>query len=145
MKYTIMQEVNPTSGDIQVLGHGIMAHAAQQRGHQPIEFFAFFIRDEDNQIGGGCSGCNLYGCLYVDQLWVQDSLRGHGYGTQLMLAAEKLGRKMGCTFSAVNTMDWEALGFYKKLGYVVEFERHGFLKDSVFYFLRKEYAENINQ
>ena len=35
-------------------------------------------------------------------------------------------------------MDWEALDFYKKLGYYVEFERHGYLKESVFYFLRKD-------
>jgi hypothetical protein len=34
-------------------------------------------------------------------------------------------------------MDWEARGFYGKLGYHIEFERHGFLKNSVFYFLRK--------
>jgi hypothetical protein len=36
------------------------------------------------------------------------------------------------------TFEWEALDFYKKLGYYVEFARHGFDKDSVFYFLRKD-------
>lgn len=56
-----------------------------------------------------------------------------------MLAAEKFGKENGCTFAAVNTMDWEALDFYKTLGYEVEFERHGFQKDSIFYFLRKNF------
>lgn len=37
-------------------------------------------------------------------------------------------------------MDWEALGFYQKLGFIIEFERRGFLKDSVFYFLRKKFS-----
>ncbi len=37
----------------------------------------------------------------------------------------------------VNTMDFEALNFYKKLGYMVEFERRGFEKDSIMYFLCK--------
>lgn len=138
MKYKITQEANPKPDEVQVLGDGIMAYATQKKGHKPIEFFAFFIRDENNKICGGCSCCNLYGCLYVDQLWLQENLRGKGYGTQLMLAAEKLGKEIGCTFSTVNTIDWEALGFYKKLGYKVDFERHGFLKDSIFYFLRKE-------
>lgn len=144
MKYKITQETNPKYDDVQVLGDGIMEYASQRKGHKPIEFFAFFIRDENNQICGGCSCCNLYGCLYVDQLWVQETLRERGYGTQLMLAAEKLGREIGCTFSTVNTMDWEALDFYKKLGYEIEFERHGFLKNSTFYFLRKSIHNNVS-
>jgi len=37
-----------------------------------------------------------------------------------------------------HTFDWEALDFYKKLGFYVEFERKGFDKNSVFYFLRKD-------
>jgi hypothetical protein len=35
-------------------------------------------------------------------------------------------------------MDWEALPFYQKLGYEVEFTREGFQKNSKMYFLRKE-------
>ena len=50
---------------------------------------------------------------------------------------EKFGKEKGCTFATVNTMDWEALGFYKRQGFTIEFERHGFKKESVFYFLRK--------
>ena len=57
-----------------------------------------------------------------------------------MLEAEKFGRSKGCNFAAVNTMNWEALEFYKKLGYHIEFERHGFFKDSIFYFLRKDFV-----
>ena len=77
--------------------------------------------------------------MYVDQLWVDESLRGKGYGTRLMQAAEELGKKKKCISAAVNTMSWEALDFYKKLGYHVEFERHGVAKNSIFYFLRKDF------
>ncbi len=55
-----------------------------------------------------------------------------------MQATEKHAIETGCTFLTVNTMDWEALDFYKKLGYYVEVERHGFEKNSIFYFLRKD-------
>ena len=131
-------EENPNSEDIQVLGDGIMEYAKQQRGLNPLDFFAFFIRDETNTIMGGCNGCTLYGSLYLDQLWVSDSIRHQGMGTQLIEAAFQYGKDKGCTFATVNTMDWEALGFYQKAGFIIEFERHGFLKDSIFYFLRKE-------
>lgn len=139
MKFSISYEPNPHHDNILALWNGIAEYAKQEKGHNPIESFAFFIRDEQNVIHGGCSCCNLYGCLYIDSLWVDESLRSKGYGTQLMTLAEKWGKEQGCTFATVNTMDWEALGFYKKLGYKIEFQRHGFLKDSIFYFLRKDF------
>ena len=137
MKYLLVYEKTPSNEDIQIIANGYMKNAQRIKGHKPIDFFAFFIRDENKTIKGGCNGNTLYGCLYIDGLWVSEGLRGQGFGTQLMQAAEKYAIKSGCTFLAVNTMDWEALDFYKKLGYYVEFERHGFEKDSIFYFLRK--------
>lgn len=138
MKYTISYEKNPYPDDIQILNDGIMEHAKQKKGMKQLDFFAFFIRDEEGGIVGGCAGDNMYGCLFVGQLWVEKELRDKGYGTQLMEAAERLAKKNGCNFMAVNTMDWEALDFYKNLGFYVEFERHGFDKNSIFYFLRKD-------
>lgn len=139
MKYKITFEANPHPKDLQKINKGIMDYAQQQKGHKPLEFFDFFIRDENNILRGGCGGNTLYGCLHIDQLWLEASLRGQGFGTQLVLAAEQFGQEQGCTFATVNTMDWEGLDFYKKLGYKVEFERHGFEKNSIFYFLRKDF------
>lgn len=79
----------------------------------------------------------MYGQLYVSQLWVDEKLRGQGYGTKLMQLAEAHAKENNCSFVAVNTMNFEAPEFYKKLGFYVELERHGFDKDSIFYFLRK--------
>ena len=142
MTYKIVYEANPRHEETQLLGNGIMAYAKQKMEFDPINFFAFFIRDDNNEIRGGCNGCNLYGCLYIDQLWIEESLRSKGYGTSLMETAEKWGIANGCTFSAVNTMSWEALEFYKKRGFYIEFERRGFLKDSIFYFLRKDFSND---
>lgn len=80
----------------------------------------------------------FYGSLYVDLLWVESSLRGQGVGRRLMVSVEALAHKHQCHFIAVNTMEWEALDFYLKLGFFVEFERQGFDKGSVMYFLRKD-------
>ncbi len=135
--YPITFEAHPSSDDIQRLYDGISAYAKHQKGIRPFEFFAYFIRDQNNNILGGCNGNTLYGCLYIDSLWVADSLRGQGYGTKLIGAAEQYGLEHACTFAAVDTMDWEALGFYKKLGFEIECERHGFIQDSICYFLRK--------
>ncbi len=137
MPYTITLELNPSSTDIQVLGDGIIEYAREVTQHRPMEFFACFIRDNHNKILGGCNGSTLYGCLYVDQLWVSQTLRTQGYGRQLIEKALEFGIAKGCSFAAVNTMDWEALEFYQKLGFEIEFQRTGFDHHSTFYFLRK--------
>lgn len=133
-----MYEKNPNPDDIQLLNDGISAQTKQKKGMKPLDFFAFFIRDSNGNIVGGCAGDNMYGGLFVGQLWVSEPLRGKGYGTKLMLKAEALAKESKCNFIAVNTFDWEAPEFYKKLGFYVEFERKGFDQNSVFYFLRKD-------
>lgn len=138
MKYDIKYEPNPKIEDIDILWKGISENAVQLGGHQPGRAYAYFLRDEHDQIKGGCSGYLFYGCLYVDLLWVDKLLRGNNYGVKLMEHAEQLASENNCHFITVNTMDFEALDFYKKLGYLVEFERHGFSKNSIMYFLRKD-------
>ncbi|STY78953.1 N-acetyltransferase GCN5 [Legionella wadsworthii] len=132
---------NPDPDDVQILTNRIKAYAKQQRGFESLDFFACFIREADNSIVGGCSGGTLYGGLHVDNLWVSESIRHQGWGTKLMQETLKYGSEKGCAFATVNTMDWEAIEFYKKLGFELEFERHGFQKNSIFYFLRKELQE----
>jgi GNAT superfamily N-acetyltransferase len=137
MKYTTTYENHPTTEDIQVLSNGITSYAVEKKFQKPLQPFAFFIRDEDGKIRGGCNGVLLYGCMHVDQLWIEEPLRKKGYGTQLMQAVEKLAKENECQFLSVNTMSWEALDFYKKLGFEVDLARHGYANDSIFYFLRK--------
>ena len=143
MKYSIIHVSDPKHEDIQVLYDGLKEHMIANRNLKPISFFGYFIKDDDGNIVGGCNGCFLYGCLVVDTLWVAESLRGQGYGANLMQMAERIGMENECRFMTVNTMDWEALDFYKKLGFYVEFERKGFDKGSIFYFLRKELTWNF--
>lgn len=137
MTYTIRLETNPSPSDTQILCDGITREAQKKKGLTPVSFFAFFIRDENGKILGGCNGDILYGQLYVSQLWVDEKLRGQGYGTKLMQSAEEHAKQHKCSFISVNTMNFEAPEFYKKLGYFIEFERHGFDKDCTFYFFRK--------
>ncbi len=140
MTYKIDYEKNPSAADLQVLNDGIMKEHIIKKQMKPLAFFAYFIRNDQGRILGGCAGDNMYGGLFVGQLWVKEELRGKGYGTQLMSLAEELAKKSQCRFMTVNTFEWEALDFYKKRGFYVEFARHGFDKESVFYFLRKDLA-----
>jgi GNAT superfamily N-acetyltransferase len=138
MKFQVTHTLAPLQKDIEILGKGISQNAKEKRNLDPVEPFAFFIRDENNEIRGGCNGNIGYEWLYIDQLWVDKSLRGQGYGSTLMQAALNLAAEKKCLHAAVNTGDWEALDFYKKFGFRVELKRDGLANNSLFYFLRKD-------
>lgn len=100
--------------------------------------FAFFIRDEKNQIIAGCNGSVVFGSIYTDQLWVHPDHRKKRLGHQLMEAVHDYGLKSGCSMATVATMSFQgAKTFYEKLGYVSDFERIGYAKNSSFIFLKR--------
>ncbi len=48
MTFKLSFEANPNPEDTQTLIRGITDYAKQQRGFDALDFFAFFIRDENN-------------------------------------------------------------------------------------------------
>ena len=57
--------------------------------------------------------------MYVDILWVQEDHRKKGIGSKLLQAAEEEARRRGCHHVHLDTMSWQAPGFYQKQGYSV--------------------------
>jgi len=133
----IIYTSQPSLEEIQALYDGIATHAQLKKNQPPIESFGFFVYSDSQKVLAGCNGAILYGCLYIDSLWVDEAMQHQDFGARLIASAECLGKEKGCLFSTVNTMDWEALGFYQKLGYEIEFQRMGYLNESTMYFLRK--------
>lgn len=121
----------------EILYHGISEGAHHAKGLSSIRPFSVFIKDQKENVFGGVSGAIFYGSLYVDSLWIDKILRLQGWGTKLIREAENIGRKQGASFVTLNTMDWEALPFYQKLGYSIEFTREGYEKNSKMFMLRK--------
>ena len=84
-------------------------------GHTALNIVEY---DGDNIIGGILGG-TYWGWLYVDILWVDEKYRRQGLGSKLLAEAEKEAIRRGCHHVHVDTMSWQAPGFYKKHGYEV--------------------------
>lgn len=136
--YYLERQEESIPQDEQVLFDGISDDAVKKKGMERIKPFRVYIKDPNQAVVGGATGVTFYGCLYVDMLWVEESIRNRGFGKKIMEEAEKIARERECTFATLNTMDWEALPFYQKLGYRIEFVREGYKKTSKMYMLRKE-------
>lgn len=135
--YHIEHQQSGSEACQELLFNGINEQSKQAKGMRPMRTFSIAIKDNNNTLVGGANGVCYYGCLYVDMLWIDKALRGLGWGTKLMREAEAFGLEHGATFATVNTMDWEALPFYQKLGYEIEFVREGYENESKLYMLRK--------
>lgn len=125
----------PASEDIDFLTQKINQETPDFGEAHP---FAFFIRDESNQIIAGCNGSVIFGSIYTDQLWVHPAHRKNGLGHKLMEAVHDYGRKSGCAMATVATMSFQgAKTFYERLGYLSDFERSGYTQNSSFIFLKR--------
>ena len=86
---------------------------------QPIKVINFIMRDDEDQIVGGITGTIFWHRLYIDFLWMEESLRGNGYGGNLLMEIESFAREQNCRLIQLDTFSFQAPDFYRKNGYEV--------------------------
>lgn len=102
----------------------------------PDEEFLVVMRENGKIVAG--TVCELdWGWLFFDVVWTSESVRGKGYGTLIMNAAETYALMQGVSSAYLMTTSFQARPFYEKLAY----ERYGFQEDRppghVFHYMRK--------
>jgi ribosomal protein S18 acetylase RimI-like enzyme len=85
--------------------------------------FAFILSNEKDEVFGVLKAYAAFAEVYVEDLWIDESLRRRGYGRQLLQALENHFK--GKDYNNINlvTNEFQAPAFYKKCGYEVEFIR----------------------
>lgn len=76
-----------------------------------------FLRTAEGELLGGLIGKIYRNALFVDKLFVEDNLRGQGWGERLLSRAESIAKKDGAAFAHLDTFSFQAPDFYEKLGY----------------------------
>lgn len=140
--YKVIVDYEPTEADNAAVREGILAFNEKRLGERD-KLFSIFLKNDLGKVFGGIQAFLGTESIYIDVLWVDENLQTRGYGTKLLYAAEKEAIKNGCTFSLIDTWDFQAEGFYLKKGY----ERIGELKNYWLghskIFLRKTFQTNI--
>ncbi|KPG93122.1 GCN5 family acetyltransferase [Pseudomonas sp. RIT-PI-q] len=117
MNMRIVQSQNPTDEEEQAILLPLRAYNASKAGVSVQEPIALLIRDDNGDILGGLYGRVFYQWLFIELLSVPEQARGLGMGSKLMQMAEDLAREKGCIGVWLDTFDFQAPGFYQKLGY----------------------------
>ena len=98
-----------------VLG-GLIRYNNEKMGKQKYKRLAVSLR-EGNAIVGGIVGEVWTAVLFIQLFWLEQRLRRKGFGAKLIKAIEDEARRFGATHAYVDTMSFQAPGFYRTCGY----------------------------
>ena len=96
------------------------------------------IKNEQGEVIAGAAARSFGDWLLLDTLWVSDELRGQNIGSKLLNAIEESGKKRGCVKCLLDTLNFQAMPFYEKHGYKVQWVQEGYPKTGCKYFMLKE-------
>lgn len=138
---------DPSPEDKQKLVEGMLAHHAKNGHIRKTETISIFLHDENDQAVGGVIVSVLWGGMEIQALWVDESIRGQGWGKKLMEAAEQEGIKRNCTIAYTNTFSWQAPDFYQNMGYTLYGKLDNFPQGCTLSYFQKKLtpAVTINQ
>lgn len=136
---TITVEDNPSAEDIRAVIGKILDYNNNSQKQEDVAYpLVILIRDAIGEIVGGLVGKTHWGWLFISHLWVTESLRGQGYGRELMLKAEQEAKKRYCAHAWLDTFSFQALGFYERLGYQIFGVLEDYPQEHKRYFLQKQ-------
>jgi GNAT superfamily N-acetyltransferase len=115
----IVMETEPTPEDVRIFDDLIYAFNAQVTGISDGQLLASFLRDESGTAIGGVYGWTWGGTCHVRYLFVPAALRSRGHGTRLMRAVETEASARGCGQIMLETHDFQAPAFYRRLGFEI--------------------------
>ena len=109
-----------TPEDQEALWTGLRAYNSQFIDTRDWYSLGVYARDDAGIMLGGLIGKRKGDWLSIDYLWVSDTARGQGLGSEIIRRAEAQVRAWGCNQMLVDTISFQALPFYQKCGFTLK-------------------------
>jgi GNAT superfamily N-acetyltransferase len=135
--YFITLTDQPELEDVRFIEDGLATYNWQYAPPYNTQKLAVLLRAEDGTLLGGVLGLTWWGWLRIDIVWLNEAMRGQDWGTRLMQTAEAEAIRRGCRHVFLDTMSFQALPFYLRLGYEVFGQLNDLPEGHQMYFLRK--------
>lgn len=107
----------PSSDELDIIGERLAAFNSGDVGPAEKQALIVAVRDEHQKLLAGISGYTAWGWLYIQWLWVDDSLRGQNMASRMLEAAEDEATRRGCHGAYIDTFNPTALKVYQRQGY----------------------------
>jgi GNAT superfamily N-acetyltransferase len=120
MTPTITMTDKQDAADIQMLVRELIQFNEQHGGPRNAPSLLLFVSDPETQEAfGGLYGATVYDRLKIELIYLPETLRGKGLRRELVRKAEEEAVRRGCRGVLLETFDFQARGFYERLGYEV--------------------------
>jgi GNAT superfamily N-acetyltransferase len=119
VEFTIDLTADEAKEDSTFIWNKLFQYNLQYTEHDQHTFLRVFARNERGELIAGLLGETFWSWLHINILWVHEQHRHKGLGNQLMTRAEAEAIRRGCRHADVDTLDFQAPDFYRRLGYVV--------------------------
>ncbi len=103
---------------------------------------AVLAYDGQDRLIGGANGFQWGDSFTVEFLWLEEPWRGLDLGSQIMQAIEQQAAQRDCKQLFLDTYNFQAIGFYQKLGYEVVGKIENFPTPYTHYFLKKDLSDS---
>ncbi|RXJ72800.1 GNAT family N-acetyltransferase [Veronia nyctiphanis] len=95
------------------------------------------LKDAQGNIIAGAAARSFGKWLLLDNLWVDDSLRGKNVGSKVLQKIEEAGKLRSCEMCLLDTLNFQAMPFYRKHGYEVQWVQENYPESGCKYFMTK--------
>jgi GNAT superfamily N-acetyltransferase len=103
-----------------VIGDGLNAYNDAIVGYADRRGIAVLVRDRHSgKVIGGASGRTSLGLLFIDLVYLPETLRGRAIGKRVIGMMEEEARRRGCRAGVLYTISFQAPRFYERLGWRV--------------------------
>ncbi|MBV9467870.1 MAG: GNAT family N-acetyltransferase [Abitibacteriaceae bacterium] len=134
--YNLTHEDNPADHEMEIFDV-LREYNVSQVGESNYRKLTIFLRNEQGEVIGGVQGSTSRGWLHITNLVLRPEVRGQGWGTTLLGAAEKEAISRGCHHAYLDTFSFQALPFYQKQGYTIFGTLEDYPEGHSNYFLKK--------
>jgi len=112
-----------TSNIIDKMSKGLTEYEQQHSIDIRFKPFAFLLFDEHKTVFGVLNAYTAFSEVYIEDLWIDKSVRNQGYGKKLIQTLEESFKNKGYNNINLVTNAFQAPEFYTKCGYQIEFIR----------------------
>jgi GNAT superfamily N-acetyltransferase len=137
MKYTLTVTDSADEETRKAVLAPLVEYNASQAGPSQNRPVAVLVNDHQGSVIGGLWGHTGYDWLFTQLLVVPAALRGRGVGTEIMRLAEREAVQRGCHGAWLDTFEFQARGFYERLGYECFGELPNYPKGFARFFMKK--------
>ena len=115
----IVNEPGANESLTKALNMALLRYNTAKTGIEAYYPVVISLKDSYGEILGGLAGSIWGSWLHISLLWIDEPLRGSGWGRKLVLEAERYASEHNCIGVHLETFSFQDQPFYERLGYSI--------------------------